>query len=71
MCFRRKESVWGLMMDSILYMFTVYTPDGRRVELGVRSELEAAELIGKRESEIFGSDYTYKVWECKEVEVKP
>jgi len=56
------------MDDDRLYVFTVYTPDGRRVELGVQDELEAAVHIGKRNSEIFGPGYTYKVWVCEEVE---
>ena len=55
-------------MDNVaFYMFTVYTSDGRRVELGVKNVQEAAETIGKREAELFGLGYTYKIWKCVEI----
>ena len=55
-------------MDKELYLYTIYAPDGRRVGLGVKESLEQVSLLGKRDSGLLGPNYTYKTWECKEVE---
>ena len=55
-------------MTSNLYMFTVHKSDGQRIGLGVKDNLEQVSLLGKRDSECLGPDFTFKTWECKEVE---
>lgn len=53
-----------------IYLITVHDSEGRRIGMRLQVESEDAVSLAKSYAQAFGKGYTYKVWECKEVESK-
>jgi hypothetical protein len=55
-----------------IYLITIYNEGGFRVSMQIESEhdLVSASLRGRAGAQFYGPGYTFKVWECKEVEPK-
>jgi hypothetical protein len=54
-------------MDERLVVGTVYAPDGRRIGIEVGDDEGKLRVMVTDLAKGFGQDYTFKVWECREV----
>ena len=58
------------MENEVMYMSTIYTPNGLRVGIELGQELELVKERAPLTAKAYGEGYTFKLWVCKEIPVE-
>jgi hypothetical protein len=58
------------MPDENIFLSTIYGPTGKLVGFEVGVEVERLKERAPVDAKAFGPDFTFKLWECKEIPVK-
>ncbi len=54
-------------MDEVLYMVTIYNPDGKRTGLKISNDKSQMMDEIKKTPKIYGDNCTAKLWECHQI----